>query len=481
VIVGVAQLTQRTADLSSAAEPLAMMIDVVSRAAADASTSRLLEKLDLVAVVRGAWNYSDPGRLIADAVGARSARTALSAEGGNAPQYALNEIASRIAEGSVQAAVVVGGEGIYTRRKCREAGIERRVTRQQDVIPDENFGADYPMSSALEESRGLTAPLHFYALFENALRAERGASLAEHRDRVAHLLDRFNAVAAANPLAWSPRRLSVEQIRDVAPDNPMAAYPYTKRMCSNWFTDQAAAVLLCSSELADALGVPLDRRVFPLAGTSGSDTQFITHRASLTRSPAIAIAGRRALALAEVDIDEIDHVDIYSCFPSAVQVASRELGLADDRQLTITGGLSYFGGPLANYVTHSIASMVETLRADPGARGLVTANGGYLTKHAFGVYSTRPPARYRREDVQPKIDTVTRRPGAESHVGPVRIEASTALYRDGHPQTAVLSCLTDVGGRTFAFSRRPDVLEAATTIELAGKAAIIAADGSAAF
>ena len=69
------------------------------------------------------------------------------------------------------------------------------------------------------------------------------------------------------------------------------------------------------------------------------------------------------------------------------------LGIAadDPRPLTVTGGLPYFGGPGNNYVTHSIASMVETLRADPGSLGLVTANGWYVTKHSIGIYSTDPP------------------------------------------------------------------------------------------
>ena len=47
----------------------------------------------------------------------------------------------------------------------------------------------------------------------------------------------------------------------------------------------------------------------------------------------------------------------------------------------MTGGLPYFGGPGNNYVTHSIAEMMDTVREKPGSRGLVTANGNYVTKN----------------------------------------------------------------------------------------------------
>src|SRR5690606_18969108 len=88
----------------------------------------------------------------------------------------------------------------------------------------------------------------------------------------------------------------------------------------------------------------------------------------------------------------IDFFDLYSCFASAVQIGCAELGLSEDdpRGLTVTGGLPYFGGPGNNYVTHSISEMMRRLRANPGKFGMVTANGNYVTKHSFGIYSTEP-------------------------------------------------------------------------------------------
>ena len=164
-------------------------------------------------------------------------------------------------------------------------------------------------------------------------------------------------------------------------------------MNSNNSVEQGAVLLLCSVEAAERLGVPRDRWVFPHAGTDAHDTAAVSTRGDLHSSPAIRAAGRQALALAGIGIDDIAHVDLYSCFPSAVQVAANELGLAIDdaaRPLTVTGGLSFAGGPWNNYVTHSIATMVDRLRANPGDYGMCTANGGFITKHAIGIYSSEP-------------------------------------------------------------------------------------------
>ena len=149
---------------------------------------------------------------------------------------------------------------------------------------------------------------------------------------------------------------------------------------------------MCSVEAAQRLGVAEDRWVFPHAGTDCHEHPFVSNRDTFARTPAIELGGKRALELAGVGIDDIAIVDLYSCFPSAVQLGAQSLGLSTDRQLTRTGGLPFAGGPWNNYVMHAIATVVGDLREQPGEHGLVWANGGYATKHAFGVYGTEPPA-----------------------------------------------------------------------------------------
>ena len=141
-------------------------------------------------------------------------------------------------------------------------------------------------------------------------------------------------------------------------------------------------------------GIPRERWVFPLAGADADDHWFLSHRLDFHSSPAIRLAGGSALSLAGAGIDDVAHLDLYSCFPSAVEIAAAELGLADDdpsRPLTVTGGLTFGGGPGNNYGTHAVASMIDALRADPGSLGLVTGVGWYLTKHSIGRLRDRAP------------------------------------------------------------------------------------------
>ena len=195
----------------------------------------------------------------------------------------------------------------------------------------------------------------------------------------------------------------------------MVAFPYVKRMCANIDVDQGAALILCSYEAAQRAGVADDRMVFLHAAAEAHDHWFVTERDSLTRSPGLAAAVSDTLSAAELAVDDIAHFDLYSCFPSAVEIAQRELGLRLDasRPFTVTGGLGFAGGPVNNYPTHGIARMVERLRADPGAYGLTTALGWYVTKHAAGVWSTRPPvAGFRRVDPQTTQARVDSQPAA---------------------------------------------------------------------
>jgi acetyl-CoA C-acetyltransferase len=264
----------------------------------------------------------------------------------------------------------------------------------------------------------------------------------------------------------------------------MVSWPYTKLMNSNNMVDQAAALILTSAEAATRLKIPTERWVFPYAGTDSHDTYAISERAELHRSPAIRIGGARALELAGLAVDDIDHVDLYSCFPSAVQVAATELGLPVDdpgRPLTVTGGLTFAGGPWSNYVAHSIATMAELLTANPGHRGLITANGGYLTKHSFGVYGTEPPSsEFRWEDTQSAVDREPTRTAAVEWEGVGTVEAWTTPFdRDGQPEKTFLSVRTPDERRTLALITDP--AEAADTVrdEIGGAKVTVYADGTA--
>lgn len=480
VLVGVGQVNERTDD--GDLEP----VDVMAVAAREAADPRVLQAVDSIRVVNLlSWRYRDPGLLLGGQIGAPTAATYYSGVGGNTPQSLVNQACLDIQHGAAEVVLLAGAETWRTRKKLKAKGIRPQWTRQEDSVPVPP-GAEHevPMAGPAEDHVGLLLPSHVYPLFEQALRIDNGESVADHRTRIGGLWAQFSAVAAANPHAWVREPVTAEQITTAGADNRMISWPYPKLMNSNNMVNQAAAVILCSAEKAAHLQIPQDQWVFPYAGTDSHDTYSITERHELHRSPAIRIGGRRVLELAGLVIDDIDYVDLYSCFPSAVQVAARELGLpigAQDRPLTVTGGLTFAGGPWNNYVMHSIATMAELLRRNPGTRGFISANGGYLTKHSFGVYSTTPPPQsFRWEDVQAEVDREPTRTAHERWEGTGTVESWTVPYdRDGKPEKAFLAVRTPDGARTLALVADPDAAAATVAEDIAGAPVQVRADGRA--
>jgi len=477
VLVGVGQVNQREANPGT--EP----VDLMAAAAREAADPRVLAAVDSIRVVNLlSWRYRDPGLLLAARIGAAEATTQYSGIGGNTPQSLVNQACIDIQQGRTGVVLLAGGETWRTRMRLRAKGLRPDWTRQNDAVPvPPGAGADVPMAGPGEELIGLDRPSYVYPLFEQALRISAGESVDDHRQRVGDLWAGFSAVAAENPHAWVREPMSSELITRPSAENRMISWPYPKLMNSNNMVDQAAAVILCSVEHAERLQIPRDTWVFPHAGTESHDTYLIGQRWELHRSPAIRIAGRRALELAGFGVEELDYVDVYSCFPSAVQVAARELSLPTDRPLTVTGGLTFAGGPWNNYVMHSIATMSEVLRRNPGSRGLITANGGYLTKHSFGVYSTTPPAQpFRREDVQPEVDREPTRTALVGWEGTGSVESWTVPFdRDGKPEKAFLAVRTPGGERVLAVLPDADAASATLTQDIAGAPVRVRTDGHA--
>jgi acetyl-CoA C-acetyltransferase len=472
VLVGAGQFKQRPEVPVEALEPVAMMAEALTAAAEDAGAPVLTSRATHTWVVKGAWPYSDPAALLNERFGATGS-TGLSTDGGNTPQSLVNEACQRISAGDADIVLIAGAEGIWSRRRARRADQRIPYTSQTDKLPDEYLGKDVVMNNKVETERGLRDPICLYPVFESAFRASRGESMDGHRDRVAAMWEKFNRTAVANPYSWVRTPMTAEEIRNPSPSNRLVGFPYTKSMNSNWDLDLAAALIVCSAEAATAAGVPADRWVFPHAGTDGRDTDFVSNRGDLHSSPAIRVAGRRAMELAGVDADDIDYVDLYSCFPSAVQISATELGLGLDRDLTLTGGLTFAGGPLNNYVTHSIAAMAARLRDDPGSVGLCSANGGYLTKHAFGIYSTAPPeGGFRHEDCQDEIDRFPSVDLDADYTGNATVEAYTVMHGREAPEVALAAVRTP-NGRQWARSTDPSLMDEMTQAEFIGTDVVI--------
>ena len=483
IFIGVAQVEQREDDPSVAKEPLDLMVEAVRAAGEDCGNLKVLELADSVRVIRGIWGYGNPARQVAERIGASGAETGLTSLGGNYVQSMTNRSFLDIQSGKNEIVIVTGGECGRTQGRARKAGLEldwnpltrepgaSPTTRDDGAAPDMFLGSSKVTRHEAETRRGIQFPIQFYPMFETALRYANGESVDGHLKRVSELWAGFNRVAVDNPNAWIRKPLSGEEIRTPSPSNRPVSYPYTKLMNSNNSVDQGAALILTSVGKARELGIAEDRWVYPHAGTEAWDHLYVSERDNLHSSPAIRLTAAKLFELTGFGVDDMDHVDLYSCFPAAVQVSANEIGLSQDRPLTVTGGLTFAGGPLNNYVMHSVARTVDLLREKPGSKGLVTANGGLLTKHALCIYSTDAPEKpFAWANLQDEVDAMPRREVAEEHDGSATIETYVVMYdADAQPSTAHAACLLDDGRRTWANIVDRDTVAAMTREEYCGR------------
>ena len=452
VLIGTGQVLQRAEGLDDARDPVALMVEAISLAASDAGLSSVPNPDAIRVVSLLSWKYGNPAHFIAEDLGLTPRELGLSAMGGNTPQTLVNTASRQILAGELDLVILTGGETTRTRARYNKAGLTPDW-RTIDTTPTP-VSEDLTMNMPEELARKIMMPIQIYPLFETALRAQAGRSVADHQVHISELYARFSAVAATNPYAWSKKQYTAEEIRTASDSNRMIGFPYPKLMNSNNDVDMSAALILCSAEKATALGVPRDRWIFPQSGSDAHEHAFISHRNHFYDTPAIELAGRRVLELAGLSINDIDLVDLYSCFPSAVQLGAKSLGLDINSQLTRTGGLQFGGGPWNNYVMHAIATVANELRSGVGATGLVWANGGYTTKHAFGVYATTPPKNgFAYDYPQDQIDALPRRSLASpaDAAGEMTIEGYSVMHdREGNPERSIASCILADGRRAWA-------------------------------
>lgn len=476
VVVAAGQSVERDAVVTA--------MDLAERAAsaALAEVPALRERIQRVSVV----NMLSPApagaaTALARRVGCTPAVAEVSTIGGNSPQWLVNRAAAAVAAGEVEAVLVAGAEAQRSTRAGMgaalagagaDAPVETPPTGEDDLPADPVAGDDRSGVGPAEMAAGMIAPVHVYAMFESVLAARSGREFAEHRKALGELMAPFTVVAARHPVAWFPEARRAAELADLSPDNRLVAEPYPKRMCAVMGVDQGAAVVVTSLAAARRAGVA-ERAVFCLSGADATDVWFPSARPDPGSSPAIAAAGSAALAAAGIGIDDVDLLDLYSCFPCAVQMGAAALGvdLDDERGLTVTGGLPYFGGPGNDYTLHAIATMTDRLRESQGV-GLVTGLGWYVTKHSIGLYGAAPPDRGWRHgatDAAQAVIDASAVPVAEQAEGPAEVVASTVVAGRGEtPQAApVIARLAD--GRHVAAAAEPDELPGLAGQNLVGR------------
>ncbi|MGN6496177.1 MAG: acetyl-CoA acetyltransferase [Tsuneonella sp.] len=450
VIVGVGQVNDRPADPDQGLDSGELMIAALRQAEADAGAI-LLEDLDWLGVV-SQLSFPQLNPLtgtIERALGASPAfsrQTAL--PNGDSPILLLNEAANAIARGEAKIAAVTGGEALRTAaHRARQAA----AGETHDALRN----AAHRRKAGYRQSYGLTVPVDVYPLYENAGRAARGETLAEAQAESGAIWAEFSRVADANPAAWIHKPVSAAEVVTPSSDNRPIAFPYTKLTVANSSVNQGAGFIVTSLAEARRHGVAEDRLIYVGLGAAAHESDDFLARGGFAQSPSMAVSLTRALELNGLTADDLDHVELYSCFPCVPKMARRVIGWPLDKPMSVFGGLTFGGGPIGNYMSHAVASMVERLR-DRGGKGLLFANGGYATHNHTIVLTSEPnaAAHFPQDfDYQAEADAA-RGPIPDldkDYTGPATIETYTVHYgRDGQPRLGTVVARTPAGDRTLA-------------------------------
>ncbi len=476
-IIGVAQRTLHPGGGDSP-EPLALWDEVAREAASDAGPPGLLGRLDSLQVVyTQSWQYDDPPARLAERLGVTPRHRLYSGIGGTTPQLLLGQAADAIGSGRSDLALVVGAEALETRRQMKKQG--RRPAWSHKDPARKPFPFEAPFHPA-EVAHDVFQAWLTFPVFDMARRSHLGVEPDDYRLSLGRLMAPMTDVAAQNPYAWFRRPRTAEELIQPSPANRLVGYPYTKSMVSIMDVDMAAAVIVASHGMADDLGVPQDRRVYLRGWCYGTDVNYLGERDEMWRSPAMAAVSREALDMSGVGLDDVKHLDLYSCFASSINLARDALGMSegDGRPVTVTGGLPFCGGAGSDYMLHSIATMTEVLREDPGSFGMVSGVGMHMTKHVFGVYSTTPSEvaadRWSggasvRGELQRGLDRLPTRKIVDTYSGQARIVAYTVAHaRDGEAEWGLAVCELESGERCYGRVEDAGLLEDAESRELVG-------------
>ena len=474
ILVGVGQFTERlgTPDFQALS-----VSDIAARAAQRAlddalSAGRLRELIDAIATTR-TFEDSTPSRAqpfgksnnfprsIARRLELAPRVAVWEKAGGNTPQQLVNEFCARLAAGEFRMVLLAGAENISTARWLQAEGKHADWSETVDGQVENRGTGLYSLMHRYNVRHGLVGTPPYYGLCEEARRGRLGHTPGQYLLEMGRLFAPLTNVAAANPYSSSAiSPYTADELVAVGERNRMIASPYPQRLVARDQVNQGAAVLLTTIGTARELGIAEDKWVY-LHGHAALTEREIMEREDLGQYPAAVLACREAMRQAGVTVDAFSFFDFYSCYPIAVSsVAIDGLGLrADDpRGLTVTGGLPYFGGPGNNYSMHAICTMVERLRSQPGSYGLIGANGGYQSKYATGIYSTRPAAFAPSDDahLQAQIDSLPAPPRARRPDGWATIETWTVVYAKGVPSYAVVVGRTGRGERFLAMTETGD-------------------------
>ncbi|KXS19404.1 hypothetical protein M427DRAFT_108775 [Gonapodya prolifera JEL478] len=402
IIIGVAQIRNKSKVLTDAKEPLVLMCEALESAIADtgADASAVRELCDdFVSMDIQSWKYEDAVASASQRLGLKNVKTkTYGPVGGNNTVKQHDYAARRVALGQSQLVFIGGAECWYSLNAWNNQ--KKSLPPHWTPPPTGMYVASNTdtrdwsvMGNALSDKHGIYKPIQWYPLFEVGLRAHLGKSPRESHADSARLYAQFARVAATNPGAWAygetPK--TEEEIATIGKNNRMICSPYPLLMNANNSVNHAFASIITSTEVATQLGIHPSKWTYIHSGAGSSDHRSVLHRPLYHRSFAMEACFEAAAKGAGCSLKDVDLVDLYSCFPVMVKMTASHLGVdlfGADKPLTLCGGNTFFGG--VNYSGHAITAMVCAIREGKGRVGLVHGNGEFVTKHHVLMLGSRP-------------------------------------------------------------------------------------------
>ncbi|WP_324827687.1 acetyl-CoA acetyltransferase [Qipengyuania zhejiangensis] len=451
VIVGVGQINDRPEQPGDGLDPVALMAEALRRADDDAGGGLLADCDSLAVVAQLAWPQLNPvDGAVAEALGIDPAhRMQTAMPNGDSPILLLHEAANRIGRGEASICAITGGEALRTAGQL--AAMKPRDT---DEKPNALRDATHRVRKGYAQAYGLVIPTDVYPLYENAGRAAYGQTLAQGQAESGAIWAAMSQVAAQYPGAWIRKPVSAEDVTTPSDNNRPIAFPYTKLQVANSSVNQGAGFIVTSLAEARRRGIDESRLVFIGYGAAAHENGNFLVRDRYDASPSLATSIEQAMALNGIETGDLDHVELYSCFPCVPKMARRVLDWPLDKPSTVFGGLTFGGGPIGNYMSHAVVAMVEKLRGT-GEKGLLFANGGYATHNHTILLSGHPTHAQFPQDFDFQAQADARRGPVpaldEDYSGPATVETYTVFYdRNGAPRAGVVVAKTPDGSRTLS-------------------------------
>ena len=467
IAIGVGNIQQH-GNFQDLDEALILMDKATKKAISDSSKD-IVNYIDEIRIPEGFWSYKNPGKWIADNNRFKNNPTTYVSKIGILQQNLINQAILKIQNNEINASLIVGGESRY---KIIQAFKENKEYKETSLNIDPNYylEADDDLFLTEEINELSMMAVGYYAIMENAYRYSKDKEIFKHKKKIAKLYEDFSTIAHENKNSWSNQKYSFQEIMDSGSKNSYQAFPYNKLHCTSWNVNQASALILCNEEIADKLNISHEKRIYPLASSENNHMLALIQRENLTDSYGMKLASKYIKDFLSSHNKDIDYYDLYSCFPIAVQMFCDSLNIKPLSSLTITGGMSFAGGPLNHYVLSSTTQLIDKLRKNSNKIGLITGVSGLMTKQSYALWSDKYFDNFSFADVTSKAKEFDKPLSVSNkNSGTAIIVGYTILLDKNKNKKAVIYAELNDKKRLILNSKNQEAIKSMENIEWIGK------------